>query len=61
MRVSTLHRKTFQEETLLGGTHCPSFQTTFRIQKVYVNAGHLSLTMQYSPMIPGLGSGRENR
>jgi hypothetical protein len=61
MRVSTLHRKTFQEETLLGETLCPSFQTTLRTQKVYDNAGHLSLTMQYFPVIPGLGSSRENR
>jgi hypothetical protein len=61
MRVSTLHRITFQKEVLFEETHCPSSQSIFRIQNVYVNAGHLSLTMQYSPIVPGLGSGRENR
>jgi hypothetical protein len=59
--VSTLHRITFQKEILFEETHCLSSQSIFCIQNVYVNAGHLSLTMQYSPRIPGLGSGRENR
>jgi hypothetical protein len=61
MRVSTLHRITFQKEVLFEETHCPSSQSIFRIQNVYVNVGHLSLTMQYSPIIPGLGNGRESR
>jgi hypothetical protein len=58
--VSTLHRITLKT-ILFEETHFPSSQSIFRIQNVYVNAGHLSLIMQYSPIIPGLGSGRENR
>jgi hypothetical protein len=61
MRVNTLHRITFQKEILFEETHFPSSQSIFRIQRVYVNVGHLSLAMQYSLMIPGLGSGREIR
>jgi hypothetical protein len=43
MRVNTLHRTfPFLKETLFEETYFPLSQPTFRIQKIYVNAGYLS-------------------
>jgi hypothetical protein len=63
MRVSTLHRTTFSLGRTYLKYHIPLFsQPTFRIRKMYVNAGHLfAHNANIPPWNPGLGGGTKNR